>query len=249
MAEPFRFEGSSGRAVLLIHGFTGVPAHFRPLAGFLHDRGHTVIAPLLPGHGTTPADLARTSADDWIGAVEQVRADAASTHDEVHMVGLSMGGLISIIVGASWDVGSISTINSPITFQDKRILLTPFLHRLRPTVTWPETGPPDLDDDVAAYWFPYPSHPTRSAAELLSISRAAHTAARSVTAPALVVQSLADRTVDPRSGRQLAQAFGGECTLVWLQRSIHNSLLDRERDVIHAAVLRRIGDGVSERPG
>ena len=249
MAEPFRHQGSNGRAVLLIHGFTGIPGHFRPLGGFLHSRGYSVIAPLLPGHGTTPEAMAQSSADDWIGAVEQARAEAASTHDEVHLVGLSMGGLIAIIVGASAGAATISTINSPITFRDKRILLTPFLHRLRPMVTWPDADPPDLDEEVAGYWVPYPLHPTRSAADLLSISRTAHAAARTVTAPTLVIQSLADQTVDPRSGRQLAEAFGGDCRLVWLQRSIHNSLLDRERDVIHASVLRRVGGDPAGRPG
>ncbi len=249
MSEPFRHDGSNGRAVILVHGFTGIPAHFRPLGGFLHDRGYTVIAPLLPGHGTTPADMADSSDDDWIGAIQMARAGAASTHDEVHLVGLSMGGLISIIVGASAGATTISTINSPITFRDKRILLTPFVHRLRPKVEWSTSDPPDLDDDVSEYWVPYPSHPTRSAADLLSISRRAHAAARTVTAPTLVIQSLVDQTVDPRSGRQLAEAFGGDCTLVWLERSIHNSLLDRERDLIHASVLARVGGGESDRLG
>ena len=48
---PFLLEG--GRVgVLLIHGFTGSPPEMRLIGEYLHQRGFTVAAPLLPGHGT-----------------------------------------------------------------------------------------------------------------------------------------------------------------------------------------------------
>lgn len=249
LAAPFHFRGSNGQAVVLIHGFTGVPAHFRPLGRFLNDRGYTVVAPLLAGHGTSPAAMTATGGDDWIRSAEDARDGVAADHDAVHLVGLSMGGLISILIGARGRADTISTINAPITFRDKRIHLTPFLHGLRPTVHWPEEEPPDLDPDVADLWLTYRSHPTRAASELLSISRRAHRVAATISAPALVIQSLADQTVDPRSGRQLAEALGENCRLVWLQHSIHNSLLDHERDLIHTAVLGRIEDRTPAGPG
>lgn len=242
LAAPFHHVGSNGQAVVLVHGFTGVPAHFRPLGRYLHDRGYTVLAPLLAGHGSSPADMALTRGDDWIHAAEEAVESVARAHDTVHLVGLSMGGLISILIGARGTISTISTINAPVTFRDKRIHLTPFLHRLRPMVHWPEEEPPDLDPEVADLWLPSRSHPTRAAADLLSISRRAHGVATTVTSPTLVIQSLADETVDPRSGRQLAEAFGEDCRLVWLRRSIHNALLDSERDLIHRAVLERIAE-------
>ena len=116
-------------------------------------------------------------------------------------------------------------------------------------IHWPEEEPPDLDPDTADLWLTYRSHPTRAAADLLSISRRAHGVAATVTSPTLVIQSLTDETVDPRSGRQLAEAFGGNCRLVWLKHSIHNSLLDDERDLIHSAVLERIEDRTPVGPG
>lgn len=249
MTVPIHHVGSNGQAVVLVHGFTGVPAHFRPLARYLADRGYTVVAPLLAGHGTSPADMAATRGVDWIRSAEEALEAAVPDHDSVHMVGLSMGGLISILIGAEGRAATISTINAPITFRDKRIHLTPFLHRLRPMVHWPEEEPPDLEPDVADLWLTYRSHPTRAAADLLAISRRAHRVAATVTSPTLVIQSLADQTVDPRSGRQLAEAFGGDCRLVWLEHSIHNSLLDDERDLIHRALLQRIEDRTPARPG
>jgi carboxylesterase len=239
VAGPFRHEGSNGEAAILVHGFTGVPAHFRPMGEALSGAGYTVVAPLLAGHGTTIEDMAKTDRDDWIDSVRVAFESVAEDHDRIHLVGLSMGGLISIIVGAEVGAATISTINSPISFRDKKIYLAGLMHPFRPEVRWPEENPPDLDDEVKPFYLTYPGFPTKASVGLLSISRQALRTAASVGCPALVVQSLVDETVDPRSGTKLAKAFGPGTHLVWLETSRHNSLLDRERDVIHRAVLDR----------
>lgn len=239
LAAPFRHEGSNGEAAILIHGFTGVPAHFRPMGRFLADAGYTVVAPLLAGHGTNIAEMAETGRDDWIGSAREAYASVSGGHDRVHFVGLSMGGLISIVVGSEVGAATISTINSPIVFRDKKIYLAWLARAFRPEVHWDEEDPPDLDDDVRPFWLTYSGFPTKASVDLLSISRQALKAARSVRSPALVVQSLVDESVDPRSATRLARALGPDTRLVWLESSIHNSLLDRERHLIHQAVLDR----------
>ena len=239
LAGPFRHEGSNGEAAILVHGFTGVPAHFRPLGRVLADAGYTVVAPLLAGHGTSIEDMAQTGRDDWIGSVRDAHQSVAGQHDRVHFVGLSMGGLISIIVGADVGAATITTINSPIVFRDKKIYLAGLAWVFQPEVHWPEEDPPDLDEEVRPYWLTYSGFPTKASVGLLSISRQALRTAETVSCPALVVQSLVDESVDPRSATKLAEAFGPTTRLVWLQSSLHNALLDRERHVIHRAVLDR----------
>lgn len=239
LAAPFRLEGTNGEAVVLSHGFTGVPAHFRPLAEFLHGHGYTVNVPLLAGHGTSPADMATTGADDWTRSV-RLAARGVSDHRRVHLVGLSMGGLLSIIVARDVAASSVTTINSPILVRNKRLYLAPLAHRFLPEVKWPDEPPPPLDPEVAPYWLTYDGYRTESAAELVTVLRRAYRAARRLRRPALVIQSRVDESVDPRSAEILARALGPTCELVWLDRSVHNSLLDGERDLIHRAVLRRI---------
>jgi carboxylesterase len=240
LAAPFRLDGSNGEAVVLTHGFTGVPAHFRPLAEFLHGKGYTVNVPLLAGHGTSPTDMAGTGADDWIRSVRQA-AGAVSDHRRVHLAGLSMGGLLSIIVAKDVAASTVTTINSPILVKNKRLYLTPVAHHFVAEVSWPEAPTPPLDPEVADYWLTYDGYHTASAAELVRVMRTAYLAARRLRRPSLVIQSRTDESVDPRSARLLANALGPKCDLVWLERSIHNALLDSERDVIHRAVLGRIG--------
>ena len=52
-AETFLLEGNNGKAVLLLHGYTGTTAEMRPLGNHLHSLGYTVLCPRLPGHGTS----------------------------------------------------------------------------------------------------------------------------------------------------------------------------------------------------
>ena len=239
LAGPFRHNGSNGQAAILVHGFTGVAAHFRPLGAVLADAGYTVVAPLLAGHGTSIEDMARTGREDWIGSVRSAYESVVGQHDRVHFVGLSMGGLISIIVGEEVGATTITTINSPIVFRDKKIYLAALARFFQPEVRWPEEDPPDLDSEVQPYWLTYSGFPTKASVGLLSISRQALKTAERVTCPALVVQSLVDESVDPRSASKLAKAFGPTTRLVWLESSIHNALLDHERGIIHQAVLDR----------
>ena len=72
-AEPFsRAGGAVG--VLLCHGFTGSPQSLRPWAEYLADQGLAVSVPLLPGHGTSWQDMARTTSADWYAEAEAAPA-------------------------------------------------------------------------------------------------------------------------------------------------------------------------------
>ncbi len=238
-AAPFRLDGPNGEAVVLVHGFTGIPGHFRPLADYLHERGYTVNVPLLAGHGVDPDHLADSRWEDWRRTVVHA-AQAVAGHRRIHLVGLSMGGLLSIIAAPRVAAATITTINSPILVKDKRLYLATIIHRFAPPVTWPDREPPELDDEVADLFQTLPGHHVSSAAELTSVMAIAYRTARRLRRPSTVIQSRADESVDPRSAVLLARALGPDCEIVWLDNSIHNSLLDRERQTIHEAVLRRI---------
>ncbi len=84
LAAAFRLEGSNGEAVVLIHGYTGTPAHFRPSAKELNAAGFTVVAPRLAGHGTSMEDMATTTARDWVESAQQAVA-TVSDHDRLHL--------------------------------------------------------------------------------------------------------------------------------------------------------------------
>lgn len=237
LAAPFRHEGTNGQAVVLTHGFTGTPAHFRPMADFLGEHGYTVVAPLLAGHGTRLDDMAMTDRGDWLDSVRDA-ADSVADHDRVHLVGISMGGLLSIHLAAERPFASLTTINSPIRFHAASAYLAPVMHPVRPTVYWEEGPEPDLDDEMRPFWLTYPGFPTRSFVELLYLAFTAPARARTLGIPALVIQSRTDESVHPASAEILARNL--RCRLLWLEDSLHMALLDRERHLIHRAVVERL---------
>lgn len=91
-----RIQGRAG--VLLLHGFTGSPWELRPLADQLLDAGYSVAMPLLPGHGTRLEDLDRTGWQDWLGGARQALDWLAPQVDRVHLVGSSMGALLTLLL-------------------------------------------------------------------------------------------------------------------------------------------------------
>lgn len=234
-ANDIRREGTSGEAVVLIHGFSGHPGHWLPMADVLHARGHTVVAPRLPGHGTSPRDLATVCAEDWLVAAGDAAASVRH-HRRVHLVGLSMGGMLAILLARPTAAYTISTINAPVRTKDRKVPLAPLArHFLTETdAAWV----PCPDPDLAHLWSPYPTHPLSAVSELVQVVRRGWREARTLRRPALVIQSRNDETVAPVSGPMLARRLDGD--LVWLDRCRHNALLDPARHLVHEALIAHV---------
>ena len=112
-ARPFRTDPAGAKAaVLLLHGFTGIPRELSIVGASLVDAGYAVLAPRYPGHGTNRADFMATSAEDWVRRAIDSYLDLRAEYDTVHVLGHSMGGLIATIVAV--------TFNSP-----RLVLLAP----------------------------------------------------------------------------------------------------------------------------
>jgi carboxylesterase len=83
-------------AVLLIHGLTGSPFEMKYLARQLNRAGFTVKGPCLAGHGSTLANLKKTSWQDWYGTVYDTFKKLKQTHESVSVAGLCMGALLAL---------------------------------------------------------------------------------------------------------------------------------------------------------
>ena len=82
--------------VLVIHGFTSTPISIAPWAKFLNNSGYTVIAPLLPGHGTTWQQMNQTTWQQWYAEVEKSFLQLKQSCDRVFIAGFSMGGALAL---------------------------------------------------------------------------------------------------------------------------------------------------------
>jgi len=67
--EPLEIQkGSTG--VFMIHGCTGSPYELRKVSSYLQKYNLSIVAPLLPGHGTKPGDLNKVSYKQMFAYVE-----------------------------------------------------------------------------------------------------------------------------------------------------------------------------------
>lgn len=230
-AAPFSAGLDRDDVVVLVHGWTGSPAHFRPIAQRLGEAGFGVIAPLLAGHGTKVEDMLATGWRDWVASATEAAVEATAGDGRVHFAGLSMGGLIGLLLANAFDATSVTTINSPVYVHNRRLSFA-FLLRGSDRI---DRYPPDEwpDGFAVEYARQYDSSPLGTSADLYDVMRAAKRHLPLVSAPALVIQSRIDETVRPRSGQYIYDHLGSVTKkMLWLQRSRHVATLDVERDLI-----------------
>lgn len=143
--QPFRFVGGpcSDTGVLCLHGFTGSPAELRPLGQYLADLGYTVEGPLLPKHGGMPHELRGARWRDWVKAAYEALQTLSERCRRVFLIGLSMGGLITLHLAASECYRSacdgkrsplrgIVTLSAPAAVNDPRTRLVRFARYIVP---------------------------------------------------------------------------------------------------------------------
>lgn len=239
LAAPFRLDGGTGDGVLLLHGWTGSPAHLRHLGAALAGDGYTVVAPLLAGHGTRIEDMAATGWRDWVRSATEAGIELAAEVERLHLVGLSMGGVISLLLAPTLDAASVTTINAPQLVWDRRARLAG-LYRGSQRI---ELGDPPVPapPEMRKYQQQYNGTPIGTVAELGDLIRAAGRSLDRVECPALIIQSKTDETVNPKSAEVIYDGIRSpDKGLVWLENSRHVAVLDDERDVIKEAVLEHL---------
>lgn len=225
-AEPFLLPGGK-RGVLLVHGFTGSPSEMRLLGEYLNKVGYTVLAPRLCGHGTTPAEMAETKWLHWYSAVEDGYHLLKALCSEVCVVGLSMGGLLSLKLASEYPVTKLVSLAAPIYINDSRLPLLPVYRMFRNYVPKKRKK---LDVDPL-YSVGYDETPLASLSSLLDLIKQVDKLLPAIYVPALIIQSRAEHTVRPASAVHIYKSLGShDKKLIWLEKSGHIVTLDIEKE-------------------
>ena len=236
--DPSAFEADGGPVgVLLIHGYTGAAAETRPMGIYLAERGLTVRCPLLPGHGTTPEDLTRISWRAWAEEVESALRDLQGRCSAVFVGGLSLGSLLTLWLGAEHPeiVGLIPM--APATKMQNRLM--PLALLLRYFLKYNPMGPIGDDDlgepQAAERSWCYDETPLWGAGEVYLLQRKVRRALPQIRQPILIYQGRLDAHLHPQAADELYGAVAStDRTLVWLENSGHNLLIDGEREAVWA---------------
>jgi carboxylesterase len=238
----FQLDGGD-RGALLVHGFTGTAEEMRHLGRALHGRGMTVHAVQLAGHGGTLTQLDSTGWPQWLRSVQDGLERLAARCAEVHLVGFSAGGALSLVCAQREPrrIASLALLATPLWLGPgsraplrllRRSGIPAALQRL-PTAL--RDGLLDLASGVLV-----PAGRARllrASVSLEQLTGLAYDAAPFVRCPALVLHALRDPVVPYACSAALVRRLP-RARRVTLRRGGHVIVDDVARD----EVARQVGD-------
>jgi carboxylesterase len=223
--------GTTGRAILLIHGFTSTPGSLADWARGLHQAtGDTVAVPLLPGHGTRWEDLNRVTWQDWEGAVLAAFDVLASTHQSVAVGGLSLGGALAVLVAARRpQTSALVLVNHLMWLGNPALFLAPLVKRLTPSMV-------AVAGDVKkpGVWEPaYDRVPTGGVDQFRRLLKVVRPLLPKIVVPTLLFKSREDHVIPVASTlKTIARLGSTQKDLVWLDHSFHVATMDYDLPLI-----------------
>ena len=211
----------------MLHGFTGTPNSLRPLAEAFANDGFSVDLPLLPGHGTTVADLAACQFSDWTDAAEAAYSELAARCDHTVVVGLSMGGTLACWLGERHRAIAGIVLINPLAEPP----VAEFIATMRAALEAGVTEVPSIGSDIAKPSVEGGGYASTPIAPLLSLFEGVALVAErldEVVSPVLLLSSRTDHVVPVASGDLLERSVSGPVERVFLEHSFHVATLDND---------------------
>jgi len=228
---------SAENAALLVHGFTASPWEMRLIADYLASQGIVALGIRLPGHGTTPQDLAGRVWEEWLAAVHQGHQILRQKHQKLFAVGMSTGCQLLIADALQNDY-------------DGLVLCAPYLrirHRLARHAGWlrwffPYHGK-TATTDCQRY---YERRPVAGVHQINRLIDFLRPRLGDCTAPVLAFNSAGDRTVVADSGRELVDRLGSAFKTHLCYGPEVPHMLVREENGNHLEMFELIGKFIAE---
>lgn len=254
----FFLEGSSDKAVLLIHGITGTPAEMRYLAKHLQKSGFNVLCNTFPGHCATLEELRRVTWEEIYSALKEDLSFLKNNYKKVFVAGLSMGATLAIYLASDFPqaVSGIVAL-APTIFYDgwnvtrKRALLPLFWWFKPVRYSWnvKETWPYGLKNELLresvdrfyklarvnhnaeeVSTFGSPFIPVACLYQLERFNKAVKPRIPSVTAAILIIHAQEDDMVSVKNAYYIHDRIASrDKSVVILKDSYHMISIDQEK--------------------
>ena len=231
-AEPFSHIGTRDAGVLVLHGFTGNPGSMRALAESCAAAGFHVELPQLAGHGTAMEDMIPTRWADWTRDVEAAYQTLAARVSKIVVMGLSMGGSLTLWTGTQHpNVAGLVCVNPATQPQNDDVM--GMLKGMIDSGTEVMDG---IGSDIAEPGVVETAYPGTPLAALLSFQKDGLVPLSknygTLKMPLLLFTSVQDHVVSPTDSDALANAYGGSVERVMLERSYHVATQDFDKHII-----------------
>lgn len=248
--EPFFFRGSD-TGCLLVHGITATPQEMLWLGKHLHaERGYTIYGPRVVGHGTHPENLVHIKWQDWYGSVLDGYRILRQQCNQVFVMGLSNGGLLSLHLGTHEKPDAIVSMAGPIVLDHGRLPYARYLKYVRPYKPYIQDEHFHRIDsrmrEIQAQKgesiigrMRYSKDAVAGYAELYTMAAITQSALANLTSPLLLIYSEKDETVPFRNMALIASKVGTpaqDLHQLALKESSHLLTLDIEMETVFETV-------------
>jgi carboxylesterase len=238
-------------AVLMVHGYLGGSNNFADLPERLARQGYFVRAMRLPGHGTSPFDLERTTVAEMEQAVLTELDTLRETHAKVVLLGHSMGGALSTLAASQRPAAGLVLVAPYFGVTHRWFYGMPpetWAKLLCPCVRW-VYKPPALQSvnrkEVKRDIFTYPWVPTRSITMLMGLARRVNQpeVLDQIACPVLWLHSTGDRAASPETAERAFNVLpAAEKRRVTVEKSDHILCWDHDREEVATEIERFLGE-------
>ncbi|MCI2254998.1 alpha/beta fold hydrolase [Domibacillus sp. PGB-M46] len=225
-AESFYLEGNE-IGIVLSHGFIGTPQSVREVAEALNQKGFSVFAPRLKGHGTHQEEMETCTHDDWYNSYSNACRFLKKRGKRIFLMGQSMGGTLTLkFAAAHQDIEGIITINAALTLPSLDYL------QYDPAPRFIPEGAPDIKKD-GVHEIAYEEAPVAAVRELQKLMKEVPSVLHRVRVPALCIKSAVDHVVPPENTSFIYQAISSkQKKIVTLRNSYHVATMDYDANRI-----------------
>ncbi|MCX5771571.1 MAG: alpha/beta fold hydrolase [Candidatus Hydrogenedentes bacterium] len=226
-------------AVLLVHGYLGCGNNFGPLPERLAENGFRVRVMLLPGHGTSPRELAKVSRTQLISAVLEEIDRIRPNHKRLILVGHSMGGTLCTLAAAQRQIDGLVLAApyfgvtshwyyalKPETWAKITGPLVPWLYKGQQMV---QVNKPDARPHIVSYrWVP-----ASSVNNLMGLAELANNPGllAKILCPVLLIHSRNDQAASPKAAQDALNLISSKNKkTIWVDKSNHILFWDYDAD-------------------
>lgn len=232
---------------LLLHGFTATPECLESLSGPLRRAGFEVEAPLLAGHGSTAAELSKTTRQDWYDSAVHGFEFLQKRCSSVSVAGLSLGGLLGLKLATEFPVARLALLATPVFLGGilarfaLPIIGNSFLKEIYPyQAKW--AGPDIADPEGRKSFKSYTKMPIRSLMEIIALQKEIVPKLPSIDVPTLIIHSPHDHTAPYANMEYLRKNLGSKVVkTVTLERSRHVLTVDYEKERVAEEIVNFFG--------
>jgi len=243
--EPFFFEGTNRKGVILIHGWTATPYEVRRLGKYLNGEGFSVSGPMLRGHGTKPEDLENVRWQDWLEDLLKAYDNLKKDCDQVYVSGTSIGSSLAMLLAIERpEIKGLVLMAPPYEIKFEKLLelwgemLLPF-KKYNKKYYPPTFGVSTTITRIISYQ----KYSIKSSLETLALVRAAREKLSQIKQPVFLIKSLHDHVISRNSLEKIYEEIGSEVKKKkYIKRAYHTFI----SDIKNEHVFQDIADFLKE---